>query len=66
MQIFFIMRMRGIDFKMSQKLAEKLAPKLSSEWQSFLWGQLAYEAAAQIHFDGMQFRTDIGHRAISR
>ena len=38
-QIFFIMRMRGIDFKMSQKLAEKLSPKLSSEWQSFLWGQ---------------------------
>jgi len=28
--------------------------------------KLAYEAAAQIHFDGMQFRTDIGHRAISR
>ena len=26
----------------------------------------AYEAAAQIHFDGMQFRRDIGHRAISR
>ena len=44
-QIFFIMRMRGIDFKMSQKLAEKLSPKLSSEWQSVLWGQLAYEAA---------------------
>ena len=35
-QIFFIMRMRGIDFKTSQKLAEKLSPKLSSEWQSFL------------------------------
>jgi phosphoribosylamine--glycine ligase len=28
--------------------------------------KLAYEAAAHIHFDGMQFRTDIGHRAISR
>ena len=28
--------------------------------------KLAYEAATQIHFDGMQFRTDIGHRAISR
>ncbi len=28
--------------------------------------KLAYEAADQIHFDGMQFRRDIGHRAISR
>ncbi|HYO28387.1 MAG TPA: phosphoribosylglycinamide synthetase C domain-containing protein, partial [Azonexus sp.] len=28
--------------------------------------KLAYEAVAQIHFDGMQFRTDIGHRAINR
>ena len=26
----------------------------------------AYEAAAQIHWDGLQFRKDIGHRAISR
>ena len=26
----------------------------------------AYETAAQIQFDGMQFRKDIGHRAISR
>jgi phosphoribosylamine--glycine ligase len=26
----------------------------------------AYEAAVQIHFDGMQFRKDIGYRAISR
>jgi phosphoribosylamine--glycine ligase len=26
----------------------------------------AYEAAADISFDGMQFRTDIGYRAISR
>jgi phosphoribosylamine--glycine ligase len=26
----------------------------------------AYEAAAQIAWDGMQFRTDIGHRAIGR
>lgn len=24
----------------------------------------AYEAAAQVHFDGMQFRRDIGHRAL--
>ena len=28
--------------------------------------QLAYETARSIHFDGMQFRRDIGHRAISR
>ena len=28
--------------------------------------QLAYETARTIHFDGMQFRRDIGHRAISR
>ena len=28
--------------------------------------QLAYETAKTIHFDGMQFRRDIGHRAISR
>jgi len=28
--------------------------------------KLAYESAAQIAFDGMQFRKDIGHRAISR
>ena len=26
--------------------------------------QRAYELARSIHFDGMQFRTDIGHRAI--
>ncbi|MBU3656994.1 MAG: phosphoribosylamine--glycine ligase [Rhodocyclaceae bacterium] len=26
----------------------------------------AYEAAESIHFDGMQFRTDIGYRAINR
>ena len=26
----------------------------------------AYETAVQIQFDGMQFRKDIGHRAISR
>ncbi len=26
----------------------------------------AYEALAGIHFDGMQYRSDIGHRAISR
>ena len=26
----------------------------------------AYEAAVQVHFDGMQFRKDIGHRAVSR
>ena len=26
----------------------------------------AYETAAGISFDGMQFRTDIGYRAISR
>ena len=26
----------------------------------------AYEAAGAIHFDGMQYRKDIGHRAISR
>jgi len=26
----------------------------------------AYEAVPQIQFDGMQFRKDIGHRAISR
>jgi phosphoribosylamine--glycine ligase len=24
----------------------------------------AYAAIANIHFDGMQFRTDIGHRAV--
>ncbi|MDR2111820.1 MAG: phosphoribosylamine--glycine ligase [Candidatus Accumulibacter sp.] len=28
--------------------------------------KLAYEAITGIHFDGMQFRRDIGHRAISR
>jgi len=28
--------------------------------------KLAYESAVQIHFDGMQFRKDIGHRAIAR
>ena len=26
----------------------------------------AYEAAVQVHFDGMQFRRDIGHRAVAR
>jgi len=26
----------------------------------------AYEAAASIHFDGMQYRKDIGYRAINR
>ena len=26
--------------------------------------QVAYEAIAQIQFDGMQFRKDIGHRAV--
>jgi phosphoribosylamine--glycine ligase len=26
----------------------------------------AYDAIAGIHFDGMQFRSDIGHRAVSR
>ncbi|MDR2451799.1 MAG: phosphoribosylamine--glycine ligase [Candidatus Accumulibacter sp.] len=28
--------------------------------------KLAYESIAEIHFDGMQFRHDIGHRAVSR
>ena len=28
--------------------------------------KLAYEVAEQIHFDGMQYRQDIGHRAIKR
>jgi phosphoribosylamine---glycine ligase len=28
--------------------------------------QRAYDAMRGIHFDGMQFRTDIGHRAIKR
>ena len=28
--------------------------------------KLAYESTVQIHFEGMQFRKDIGHRAISR
>jgi phosphoribosylamine--glycine ligase len=28
--------------------------------------KLAYESIAEIHFDGMQFRRDIGHRAVSR
>ena len=61
-QIFFIMRMRGIDFKMSQKLAEKLSPKLSSEWQSFLWGQLAYEAAVSQTGDGAALFSRAGNR----
>jgi phosphoribosylamine--glycine ligase len=26
----------------------------------------AYQAVATIHFDGMQYRTDIGHRALNR
>jgi len=26
----------------------------------------AYAAVARIHFDGMQYRTDIGHRALAR
>ena len=26
----------------------------------------AYDVVAQIHFDGMQCRTDIGHRALDR
>jgi phosphoribosylamine--glycine ligase len=26
----------------------------------------AYDAVARLHFDGMQYRTDIGHRAIAR
>jgi phosphoribosylamine--glycine ligase len=26
--------------------------------------QRAYEVASDIHFDGMQYRTDIGHRAV--
>jgi phosphoribosylamine--glycine ligase len=26
----------------------------------------AYDAIAKIHFDGMQYRKDIGHRAIKR
>ena len=26
----------------------------------------AYAAIAEIRFDGMQFRTDIGHRAVAR
>ena len=26
----------------------------------------AYDAIARIHFDGMQYRTDIGHRAVAR
>jgi phosphoribosylamine--glycine ligase len=28
--------------------------------------QLAYDAIKDIHFDGVQYRTDIGYRAISR
>jgi phosphoribosylamine--glycine ligase len=28
--------------------------------------KLAYESAVQIQFDGMQFRKDIGHRAVAR
>jgi phosphoribosylamine--glycine ligase len=28
--------------------------------------QLAYEAVKGIHFDGVQYRTDIGYRALSR
>ncbi|HTB33799.1 MAG TPA: phosphoribosylglycinamide synthetase C domain-containing protein, partial [bacterium] len=28
--------------------------------------QAAYSAGAMIHFDGMQFRRDIGHRALAR
>jgi phosphoribosylamine-glycine ligase len=28
--------------------------------------QQAYDAIKGIHFDGMQYRTDIGHRALSR
>ena len=26
----------------------------------------AYDAVARVHFDGMQYRTDIGHRAVAR
>ena len=26
----------------------------------------AYEAIGKIHFDGMQYRRDIGHRALAR
>ena len=28
--------------------------------------RLAYDALAKIHFEGMQFRSDIGHRAVTR
>jgi phosphoribosylamine--glycine ligase len=28
--------------------------------------QLAYDAAKGIHFDGVQYRTDIGYRAVAR
>ena len=28
--------------------------------------RLAYDTIANIHFDGMQYRTDIGHRAVAR
>ena len=28
--------------------------------------QLAYDSLKGIHFDGMQYRTDIGYRAIAR
>jgi phosphoribosylamine---glycine ligase len=28
--------------------------------------RIAYDAVAAIHFDGMQYRTDIGHRAVTR
>ncbi|MBX9848271.1 MAG: phosphoribosylamine--glycine ligase, partial [Rhodocyclaceae bacterium] len=28
--------------------------------------KLAYDVVNQIHFDGMQYRTDIGYRALKR
>ncbi len=61
-QIFFIMRMRGIDFKLSQKLAAKLSPQLAPKWQSFLWGQLAYEATISQTGDGAELFTRAGSR----
>lgn len=61
-QVFLLLRLRSANFKLATQVAEVVTPRLAPNWQSLVWGVLAYEATVNQNDQGATLFTRAGAR----
>ena len=61
-QVLLLLRLRTTNLKLATQVAEVITPTLAPNWQSLMWGLLAYEATVSQSDNGAELFTRAGSR----